>query len=300
MTGKARAVHFFSAVEVMHDGSVTPFGTEWWPDLLDALADKSEADLRVSYRGRKYEGHIQQEINPYIKYLYLGKLRPGADWPDIVDAEGEAGQLAQTGIRGLVEPLYLLPIAGTNYIAVLRTSAGPTWEALTHWLGVTAGFFDSDSTIELQPYARHNQLQRLADAVGASKIHLKFDPEGAAAIEGHTELGRAIRGAASAGAGGVSVEMIVSFGHARPEEAGSEELIEGVREVVESGSFTTAQATLLKQGPHGIERDYVNFALDRVVYTEYVGESEDETPTPSVILGAMSDAVGIFRQRLTE
>jgi hypothetical protein len=298
MAGKARSVHFFSAVQIDAQDNVLPFGDGWWADLLDFLEQQDEADRRLTYRGRKYFGRVEQSISPLAKYLYLGKLRPGADWPDVVDGQGGTVPLASTGILELIEPLYLLPVEGTQYMAVLRTSAGPTWSALTDWLGMAGRFYARGHSITLQPYARRDQVERLHSAVGASKIHLKFDPGAADLVPGHTQLGQAVRDASAAGAGAVSVEMTVSFGRARPEEAGADELVEGLREIIGSNGFTRAEAVLLQPGADGVEKDHVDFALDRVVYTEYVGESEDETPTPEAVLRALSDAIDTFRTRL--
>ncbi|MDR6571538.1 hypothetical protein J2X60_000163 [Curtobacterium sp. 320] len=298
MVGKPRSVHFFSAVEIDEHDNVLPFGNNWWMDLLDFLEVQDAADRRLTYRGRKYVGRVEQSISPVAKYLYLGKLRPGADWPDVVDREGGTVPLASTGILELIEPLYLLPVEGTPYMAVLRTSAGPTWPALTDWLGMAGRFYARGHSIELQPYARRDQVERLRSAVGATKIHLKFDPGAAELLPGQSQLARAVREASAAGAGAVSVEMSVSFGRARPDEAGADELVEGLREIIGSDGYTRAEATLLQPSVDGVEKDYVDFALDRVVYTEYVGESEDETPTPEAVLHALSDAIDSFRTQL--
>lgn len=300
MAGKARSVHFFSAVHIDEHDRILPFSNDWWPDLLDFLSDQPEADRRVTYRNRKYFGRVVQSLSPRAQYLYLGKLRPGADWPDVVDAEGGTVPLASTGVSELIEPLYLLPVEGTQYMAVLRTSAGPTWSALTDWLGTAGRFYGKGHSIELQPYARQDQVERLRSAVGATKVHLKFDPGAADLVPGRTQLGQATRNALAAGAGAVSVEMTVSFGRTRAEEAGADELIAGLREIIGSNAYTRADATLLQNGADGVEKDYIDFALDRVVYTEYVGESEDEIPTPEAVLRALSDAIDTFRTQLRE
>jgi len=300
MAGKERLVSFFSGVETDENEVVKQYGTDWWANLLEHVEGLPDEARRTTYRRRRYVGSVQQTRSPSMKFLYLGKVRPGADWPDIVDAHGDSAPLASTGVSGLIEPLYLVPVSGTPYMAVMRTSGGPTWEALTDWIMDVGKYVQAGKSLHLQPYARKDQLERLAQAVGATKIHLKFDPEGAAAVTGRTQLGRSVQEAAQAGAGAVSVEMIVSFGRTTPDEAGAEELVQGVQEIVGTNAFTKAEATILRQGSHGLEKDWINFALDKVVLTEAVGDSEDETPTPEAVMSAMSEAIRRFRDRLSQ
>ncbi|TFC90103.1 hypothetical protein E3T24_00185 [Cryobacterium sp. TmT2-59] len=272
----------------------------FWESLFIHLAGLDEDIRRTEIRTRKYEGEVRAERSPALSYLYIGKLRPGSDWPDIRDSHGVHASLASTGVIGaLIEPAYLLPISGTNYLAVLRSSSGPTFSAITEWLNHAAGFVGTDDRLELRPYARHDQLERLARAQGATRIHLKVDPDALHNGPATSEVGRAMQSVQNLGAGGVSVEMIVSYGNSIPDEAGAEALAEGVRDLVESGAFKTAKATLLVGEPGGhLAKDSIDFTLDRVTLTEEIGDSEDEEPLPAVILSAMSEAIRRFREKL--
>lgn len=296
MAGKARTVFFYSAVEIDKDGRAHQFGKDWWSNFLEHVESLDEADRRTYYHRRHFTGEVAETITPAVRYLRVGKQRPGADWPDIEFGEGDEG----ARVAAIVEPLYIVPVGGTPYVAVVRTSGAATWEALSDWISTVGKFIDGDTAFALEPYTNRDQLDRLASAVGASKVYLKVDPEGLDRLPGNTELGKAVARAANAGAGAVSVEITVSFGRTRAEEAGAEGLVDGVREVISSGSYTRAKATLLQPSDDGagVFKDPIDFVMDRVTLKEAVGDSEDEVLTPDDVVGAMSDAITRFRERL--
>ncbi|GAA0960255.1 hypothetical protein GCM10009561_10370 [Frigoribacterium faeni] len=296
MAGKARTVFFYSAVEIDKDGRAHQFGKDWWGNFLAHVASLDEPDRQTYYHRRHFTGEVAETISPAVRYLRVGKQRPGADWPDIEFDEGDEG----ARIAAIVEPLYIVPVTGTAYVAIVRTSGAATWEALTDWISTVGKFIEGDTAFALEPYTNRDQLDRLASAVGASKVYLKVDPEGLDRLPGKSELGQAVARAAGAGAGAVSVEITVSFGRSRAEEAGAESLIEGVREVISSGSYTHAKATLLQPSDDGagVSKDPIDFVMDRVTFREAVGDSEDEVLTPDDVIGAMSDAITRFRERL--
>ena len=301
MSGRSRTVYFFDIVAEKPDGSVEEFEVGWWVGLMDHLQTSDADDLRSEFRGRKYEGEVRTERAPAARYLYVGKLRPGADWPDIRNEDGEHASLASTGVASAVlEPTYVVPIAGTNYIAVMRSSGGARWSALQTWLNVVSGFDSTDDLLVLRPYARQDQLRRLQQSVGASRIHLKVDPDVLTDAHTSSDVARAMQTVIRAGAGAVSVEMIVSYGNSSPDADGAEALADGVRDIVSSPGFSKAKATLLRQEGDHLVKDQVDFTLDRVTLSEEVGESEDEEPTARSVLIAMNGAIRTFRERLRE
>jgi hypothetical protein len=297
--GKQRTIYFFDAIILDQNNNVNEHPAGYWDSLLTHIGTLGEDVRRTEIRSRKYEGEVRAEKSPSLSYLYIGKLRPGADWPDIRDSHGVHASLASTGVIGaLIEPAYLLPISGTNYLAILRTSSGPTFSAITEWLNHVAGYLGTDDRLELRPYARHDQLERLALAQGATRIHLKVDPDALQNGRATSEVGRAMQSVRDLGAGGVSVEMIVSYGNSIPDESGAEALADGVRDLLDSGTFKKAKATLLVSEHGQLVKETVDFTLDRVTLTEEIGDSEDEEPLPSVILSAMSEAIRRFREKL--
>lgn len=297
MAGKPRTVHFFELVEIAQDESISEYTAETWDDLFDLIASKEVEELRHDIRRRKYEGELRYEARRSAEYLYLGKLRPGADWPDIRDLEGEHTSLASTGVVGaLIEPAYIVRLEGTPYVAILRSSGGPTFTAISSWLSTVAGYDFAESRLELRPYVRRDQLSRLNAAIGATKLHFKVGADLLADADPSSDVVRAMKVVQDTGAGGVSVEMIVSYGNARPDELGAQYLADAVSEFVRTIPGAHASATLMQPKDEGYEKDFVDFSLDRITLSEEVGGSEDEEPTAYAILGAMSQAIRKFRE----
>lgn len=174
----------------------------------------------------------------------------------------------------LVEPAYLLPVSGTQYVAALRTSGGPSWSAIENWLGAVSGRVDQSNRFELRPYGRMDQLERLRDSLGVSKLNLKVDAEASAALQDMSgELATAIRKVQELGAGGVSVEIGLSFGRARPVDSAADKIARQVEKLITNVKFNSASTTIML--PEGEGSDYVkrpvDFYKDRVTGSEYVG-----------------------------
>lgn len=303
MAGKERTVYFFEPAVLNQSDEAQPIEEGFWDWVHERVTSLPEEERRVVLFGRKHVGTSREEASPALRYLYVGRLRPGADWPDVSDGAGEISSLASTGLVGsLIEPAYLLGVSGTNYVAVLRSSAGPSTTAIASWLNHVCGFSQEDERLVLRPYVRRDQLERLGRAQQAAKVHLKVDPGVMMDVQPHDELGRAIKVAQEAGAGGVSVELIVSFGNAHPSDGAGESLVDGVRELLASDNavaFKKASATVMREDEAGkLVRDKIDFTLDRITIRQQVGADEDEEPTPPVVLRAMAQAITKFRQQL--
>lgn len=299
-SGKQRTIYFFEPVILDQNDVAQEIEDGFWKSLFGHVASLKEDDRRTTYRLRKYEGSINATKSPATDYLYLAKLRPGADWPDIRAADGTHGTLASTGaVTDLLEPAYLVSVTNTKYCAIMRSSAGPTFSATEFWLNQVCGFVEMDQRLELRPYVRADQLQRLAAAQGASRIRLHVEAEALDDAQPTSELGQAIAAAQRAVGGGVSLDMTMSFGHASPDGPGGRQLTAAVEDILRAGGVKHAEATLLVQDEDGdLVRDRTDFVRDRVTFVEEVGESEDEQPTPEVVMSAMAEAIKLFKQQL--
>ncbi|MEI5674970.1 MULTISPECIES: hypothetical protein [unclassified Nocardioides] len=300
MSGKQRTVYFFEPVVIDKKGNAKSIAAGFWKDIHTHIGTLDEDDRRTIYRGRKLEGEATFTKSPAAEYLYIAKLRPGADWPDVRGVDGTHGTLASTGAVGaLLEPAYLVEVSNTKYCAVLRSSGGPSFSALESWLSMAGGYTATDSTLELRPFVREDQLERLAVAQGATKIRLRVEPHALEDAEPTSDLGRAMADAQQAVGGGVSVEMTVSFGHVRPDGPAARQLTDAVSDILREGGVKHASATLLVPGEDGeLERDKIDFVRDRVTFIEEVGESEDEEPSAPVVMAAMAEAIQEFKKQL--
>lgn len=303
MATKERTVYFFEPIVLDQADKVQTLEEGFWQWVHETVAGLPDVSRRAEIFGRRHVGAARQEVAPALDYIYIGRLRPGADWPDVSDDAGEIASLASTGFAGsLLEPAYLLGVGGTNYVAVLRSSAGPSTTSIVRWLNQVCGFGEQGNRLELRPYVRQDQLERLGRAQAAAKIHLKVDPGVMSDADPQDELGQALKTAQSAGAGGVSVELVLSFGNARPTSGAGEDLIAGVRELLASENavpFKRASATVMVENEVGqLVRDKIDFTMDRITVRQQVGANEDEEPTPPVVLSAMAKAIDKFRGQL--
>ncbi|MCU1584344.1 MAG: phage-related major capsid protein [Microbacteriaceae bacterium] len=256
----------------------------------------------VTHFGREIEGEARIEISPAAKYFYLDRRRPGQDWPDARGIDGAFGSLASKGVvQSLHEPAYLLNVSGSNYIAIVRSSAGPSTSAIARWLNIVFGFSGHEERLELRAASRTDQIARLAQAQSASKVHLRIAPGAMAHGEDFNgELGKALTIAQSVATGSVSVDMTISFGNVVPTDEGGRELVNSIKELLNaSTSFKKAAATLILENEDGeMIRDSVDFTRDRITIRQQVGADEDEEPTPAVVLDAMFEAIKKARKHL--
>lgn len=129
--GAKRRIYFLEPVIEKQDGSLEELSADFWSVFLKHVASLEPARRRLEIYGRKYVGETRSEVSPSEDYLYIGKARRGADWPDISDANGVVTTLnLGNGADALIEPAYMLPVSGTTYVAVLRTSGG---RPSRHW-----------------------------------------------------------------------------------------------------------------------------------------------------------------------
>lgn len=303
MAIRERTVYFFEPIVLDQSDDVQLMPAEFWDVVHERVLHLPEEERRGEYFGRRHIGYAKEEVTPALRYLYLGRLRPGSDWPDVSGEDGEVASLASTGFNGtLIEPAYLLGVGGTNYLALMRSSAGPSTTAVARWLNDVSGFNELDHRLELRPYVRPDALERLGRAQGAAKIHLKVDPGVMNDASPRDELGRALKIAQEAGAGGVSVELTVSFGNARPTDGAGADLVEGVRELLTGSgavSLKKAAATVIVENEAGeLVRDKIDFTMDRITVRQQVGANEDQEPTPPVVLSAMVKAIQKFREQI--
>jgi hypothetical protein len=302
MAGKQRPVYFMEAVLWNPDGSVEEIEAGFWPSLHTWVADLPTARRFFTFYGNRYGGSAHTEGSLAEDYLYLGRRRQRSDFPDHAP-DDDSDEVALDVPGNLVEPMYAVAVGGTNYAAFLRTSGGPSFEAFEHWVSHVLGLEKTGQLFELRPYVRQDALDRLAAADGVAKLNLKYDPDTLRSDQGpiHSIEG-ALKAIEDLGGGGVSIEIELSFGTARPSEIGAERYAQELQRALSTAGLTRARATLLTAKPAGkngrptcFAREKVNFLRDQVVHTVKMGESEADSRTPSLVLSAMAGAIAKFR-----
>ncbi|MDY7542587.1 MULTISPECIES: hypothetical protein [unclassified Cryobacterium] len=298
---KFRTVYFYEPIIVDQNEKVQLVPATFWTDLHNLVLGMTPEDRQITFFGRDIEGEARAETRPSTDYFYLDRRRSGQDWPDAVGTDGELGTLASKGVVvSLHEPAYLLPVSGTRYIAMMRSSAGPTSSAVARWLNLVLGFETVGDHLELQAVTRTDQLARLGKAQAATKVHLKILPGAMQSEEPVGKLGKALKEAQSVSYGSVSVDLMISYGNVQPDDAGGQELVRDVRELLNaSTTFRKAKATVILENEAGeLEKDEIDFKRDRITIRQQIGTDEDEEPTPTVVLDAMFEAIRAFRLEL--
>lgn len=304
MAAKQRTVYFFEPVVINQDEKPVTISPNFWEQVRDTIKELSDEQLRAEIYGRKIFGTVRHERRASRDYIYVGRMRPGADWPDVADRDGAIDTLASTGFnRSLVEPAYLVDVSGTNYVAFVRSSAGPSTSAIVTWLNLVLGFETEGTRLELRPYVRKDQLERLKQAQDATKLHLKIDPDVMSEHEPTDEVGKALKAAQRAGAGGVSVELTLSFGSATPTDGAGEELVSEVRKILTGPKripFTKASATVRREDDEGeLIRDQIDFKRDRITLQQPFGSDENQEPTPEIVVAALNEAIAEFKRDIS-
>lgn len=312
MAVRKRRVTFFEGVEVDQQQQSRPWAETRWKRFFGEVDTATNSEKWNNFSGRRYSGSIRNCTSPAMDFFYLCKLRPTIDWPDIINFEGSIESLVekaqQSGIVNILEPCYILPVTGTRYIAMMRSSGGPTPRAISDWIDAFSHNSENDSVFELRPVFTQDALRRLQSANGARRLSFRYislrdDTVESDDVAGHVK--RAVSEVARISDQEMSVEMTFSFGRANSGSLGngSEALLDEVRHLVSSdaamhGQLSKLQATVINDTDGGLESDSIDFLNER--YSEFVnvGGSEDDEPSPEVILSGMMDAIGTFRRKI--
>lgn len=300
MSGKTRNVHFFEMIKIDQKNNVNPYHADGLKRLHTHTLGLPEQRLKLEIGSQKVSGSARTEPSTLQEFFYIGKTRNGSDWPDMQHPNADPVPLQlPANVLGLIEPAYIVPISGTQYLAAVRTQSAPSWSMIEKWLTSVTGGLKSGYTVELRPYVREDQLKRLRSALGATKLHIKFD-SGDTAPEGSGEIGKALASIQETSAFGASVELTLSFGNAKPDELVAQQLVDDLRKILDKTKPKAASATLLRHGDEdydAIQKDHIDFIKERVTERVEIGTSPDDRPSTAVVLSSINDAIQRFRKR---
>lgn len=311
-----RKVRFYSGAEIDKAGERHTWSADAWQEFMDSCMDESQA---FEIRGRKIAGKCELCSSPSVYYLHLTKNRELSDWPEAGDTSGSVSNLAtrraQTGIISILEYTYLLPVSGTPYIALLRSSSGPMPSAISDWMRMKSGMSETGSSFELQPVLRNNARQKLDEALGVKSLEVRFegkpDPNSASEIErAAAEASSSIDGSDYAN---MSVEFRISMGRSTIVGPSTEAIrkqalsilannnvsANPLKNLVHSGWVTKLRAKTIQNNPDSDKPviEPVDFIKEQLTEDVDFGSMKDDEMTPEIILSGMMDAIGRFRKR---
>lgn len=223
MAGKPRRVYFLQPFFRDEDNQSHDAPDMFWSSLMDHVQDLSAADRLKRISRVRYRGATRTVGSPPVRflYIYIGKRRPRQDWPDRAVGDADEAPLEVDG--ELVEPMYLLPVGDTNFIATLRTTGGPTFAAAEEWIGQVLQSQGDPMDFHMRSVVRHDALQRLAHSAGVTWLDLKL-AAGAAVPEDAGAISAAVQELQGQGGVDLSIGLRLSFGNVRPDTGTAQQL----------------------------------------------------------------------------
>lgn len=287
---KTRRVYFLVPEYIEKDGTTTEAGDDFW-DKVHGLLTAAPERGASSFHGVSYRGYARSEKG--TDYLYLGKVRPEADYPHATAGPGSSDTSTLTIPGDLLEYLYVRPLGGASSIGLfLRSSGGPSFQAFENWLIAALKLEESERSFQLRPLVREDTWERLKAAQAVSRVDVKFERDGARPQKG--KLAKAVETVEKASAGSMSVEIGLSLGRIRADSEAGEDLAQEARKLAESSDATALKKFKVKVWSKNSDGQFIGDELDmvrdRITYRVPVGESLHERPDPDVVLAALSDA----------
>lgn len=297
MSGKIRTIHLYEVKQRGAGQEVVEIAPGFWERAHSRLNALTLEHRRLIYRGRKYSGRAGSHQNSGRDYIYISKARPGADWPDTESELGDTNRLTLPDDQSLVEPLYLLPLEGTNVVAALRTSGGPTPQALEAWLEMLYKDELEDDVLSIIPVLSRDQRERFASATGATKVHLKLKSGAHYASDEASGIEGAARAIEEETEGDAAVEIGVSYGNKKPTLLQARKMLSLVTGALNRVDDASAlEATIIRSDAEGNElKDTIDFLKERVRYRERIGQTEDVPPTEAEIIYGLASALQKYK-----
>lgn len=311
--GKKRKVFFYSGVEYDRDNQPHPWSENRWRAFLQTAGEPQTYDIN----GRRLKGYRFDCDRPIVSCLRLAKERPLSDWPEAGISDGSVENLAlrraEIGIESLYEYAFILPVLGTSYVAVFRSSGGPTPSAIADWVSTHDDMPTRGSNFSLNPVLRKNAEQKLQSSLGVKKFTVRFEgvPEGnGSVVDQAASIAGSVVGQEDYA--NATIELVVSLGRSRvlgPSTDGMQRAVHDITNNILTGQYghgpvgsikKLVATTIQPRDDGGTSSEEVDFIAQRITIQEDFGNGDDSALEPQVILDAMLKAVQEFRRMTGE
>lgn len=289
-------MRFYEPVLKTPEGETRYLPDTFWKSFLQYASTLDQTQRDIPYRGRTYLGASNFHTPTGLDYLYIGKRRPKGDYPDDVNDNGDAVSVAlnQT-VKSLVEPAYIVPTGKRLIVAVLRSSGGPSPEALEAWLAAASNFDIGEDTFKLAAVAQDDKWVRLEQAQLVSKVEVRIEPAAADDLD-DGEFSRAVRNVMELSERDASLNLTISFGSSLPDTLAGQTFTARAKDFLHAKKYAKAKATTKVQNAAGKwDTDEINFIHEIVTHSVRVGDSEDVPLTPDLVLPEVSRAIDEFK-----
>lgn len=296
--GANKTIHFMEVCWRDPQDNVSAMEPGFWRFLIEELGGLTDDERTVPYMGVKLEGEGGRDPRTSLDYVYVAKERAPMDRPHTRQLSGSYGVI-QDGptVQGIYEPTYAAAVGTTNVAAFLRTSGAAGWSAIEDWLNGVLGPQPGGMKIALRAVVSANGFDELKRSLGVARIHVKGSGDAFRDSEPAGNIASAVKEAGRV-AGGLSVDLTLSFGHATPDDYSAEQLKDDLEAFLNAnkasfthGSGNKADATLMFRRDDGrVDRRPVDFIYNKITTKERV-DLEGGEPTRESVLLALQSAV---------
>ena len=307
MAGKRRTVYFYTGEETDNKGNVK----EWGPAEWERFFNEYKEPWKSYFLGKNdYEGEVGESSTPVARYLHLLKPRALHDWPEGKDVQGNTQSLGVNrkalGLSEIDEYTYLLPVEGTNYVAMFRSSVGPTSVVAAEWMTLYLKWKQKSRSFVFKPVPRKNAKEKLQSAVGVRSLYVQFEGQPHGKSESQIEKGVAVAASAKglAGSDDMKINLNITLDRTQKEglavdwllkEAGI--LAKGVNGRLPGAHVSRLKAKTLQPGKDGkIKVEQVDFFKERMTVQTEFGNAAG-VMGPNQIIAGMYDAIRKFRKK---
>lgn len=310
MAGRKRTVYFYTGAEIDDEGKFHEWKSARWDKFFKGYSKPPEP----YFLGRNfYEGEVGESSTPATMYFHLLRPRALSDWPEGKDAQGNAESLGVNrkalGLSEIDEYTYFLPVGGTNYVAMFRSSAGPRAAAAAEWMTQYLDLPQTGGRFVFMPVLRTNAMEKLKSAVGVRSLHARFEgqPNGKSGSQ-------IVNGVAVAGSkkglgesGDIKIDLNITLGRAQKEGPAvdgllkeAQKLVKGVNHGLPGARLSQLKAKTLQHSDDGkIEVEPVDFFQERMTVQTEFGDA-NVVMDPNQIIAGMYVAIREFRKKSGE
>lgn len=278
--GKSTVVRFYEARCLDEHGEHIPLEDDFWPTLIDNVSGYGEADRTVVRNYRELIGVSGEHVKTSKKYLYLGKPRHRADYPDDLAHEATVpSSLAEnSSIFRMSEWTYIVPTECRSSIAVVRSSAGASPEEISAWVNEVAGFDVLGRSFKLFAVLDEDQMETLEESDLVGSLDVVLTGEQATNLNGELgAIGAAAAEAAAISGDGATIELRWSYGRKVPDTIDGRSFAEKAKTFLRGQRYKKAVASLKTEQPDGGWRtDVVNFVTEMVTCRVTISDSLNE------------------------
>lgn len=303
----SRTVRFFEVQ--LHDttpGQEGPTLQQKWNEVIPHVhqsISSAKPDHRlapVTRNGLEYVGWADNDSVTNENYLLIGKRRSASDNPGVEDGADVPQPLSLPTGQRLVEPSYLLPVAGTPYVATVGSSHCPRGGAMAQWLTQVGDYTSENLEIHFVPVLRKDAAQRLRRAQAGLSLTVKL-PAPAIDNSWRDPIGSALGVVKGLTGGEGTVCIDISLGrHKKSRLQGEVDFLSVIQEAesLEQDAIDLKARVRVPEGDR-LKSETIDFLKDVLTQRVKIDCSPDESPSATSMMLALREAIASNQSHLS-